>query len=98
MIDYSSIKGLLFNCCHPRSITEGLSQLDSFKKPFGGYGNTFTKLDTDFNVGHLRGVDEEITDKVYADIVKQWISMGATLIGGCCGVGPHYIKLLSKLL
>jgi S-methylmethionine-dependent homocysteine/selenocysteine methylase len=29
-------------------------------------------------------------------IVKEWVSAGATLIGGCCGLGPDAITQLDN--
>jgi S-methylmethionine-dependent homocysteine/selenocysteine methylase len=28
---------------------------------------------------------------------RQWQALGATVIGGCCGIGPEHIALLSQL-
>lgn len=31
-------------------------------------------------------------------IVKEWIDLGADIIGGCCGIGPEQIKAMSKII
>lgn len=40
--------------------------------------------------------DSSDTGKDYLKYVMQWISSGATVIGGCCGTTPQYIQTLSK--
>lgn len=32
----------------------------------------------------------------YADHVAEWIGLGARAVGGCCGLGPEYISVLSE--
>ncbi len=31
-------------------------------------------------------------------MVKEWMDLGADIIGGCCGVGPHQIKAMGKII
>lgn len=31
-------------------------------------------------------------------MVKEWMDLGADIIGGCCGIGPQQIKAMSKLI
>ena len=31
-------------------------------------------------------------------MVKEWMDLGADMIGGCCGVGPEQIKAMSKII
>ncbi|MAL70756.1 MAG: homocysteine S-methyltransferase, partial [Alteromonas sp.] len=28
---------------------------------------------------------------------KTWVAAGATIIGGCCGIGPEHIKAISDV-
>ncbi|WP_458775182.1 homocysteine S-methyltransferase family protein [Desulforhopalus sp. 52FAK] len=43
-------------------------------------------------------VRTDLTTSVYLDWVRQWVWDGATLIGGCCGIGPEHIADLCKKL
>jgi S-methylmethionine-dependent homocysteine/selenocysteine methylase len=36
--------------------------------------------------------------ETYADLSRQWIDAGATLIGGCCGTGPAHIAALREMI
>jgi len=31
-------------------------------------------------------------------MVKEWMSLGADIIGGCCGIGPEQIKAMGKII
>ena len=42
-------------------------------------------------------VDEILPDK-YLKEAKSWITNGARIIGGCCGIGPEHIAEISKLM
>ena len=38
--------------------------------------------------------EDQITPKVFQNEAKRWVSDGAQIIGGCCGVGPQLIQSL----
>lgn len=39
-----------------------------------------------------------ISPEDYAQEAKQWVALGAHIVGGCCGIGPAHIHLLKKVL
>jgi len=39
-----------------------------------------------------------ISPEAYASEARNWVSMGAEIIGGCCGIGPAHIRLLKEVL
>ena len=39
-----------------------------------------------------------ISPEDYLALAQQWVEMGAQMIGGCCGIGPEYIRLLKERL
>jgi S-methylmethionine-dependent homocysteine/selenocysteine methylase len=39
-----------------------------------------------------------ISPEDYLTFAQQWVEMGAQIIGGCCGIGPEYIRLLKERL
>ncbi len=94
--DYQ-IDALLFNCCDPRTITSALKLL-KFKGQVGGYANAFTKIPQDWEHGKFRQTDEKLTPEKYRKYVEQWIQNGATIVGGCCGIGPEYTQEISRSL
>ena len=94
------IDAMLLNCSFPEAMTVGLRFLRSFKLPYGGYANRFNsidKLDPGGTVDVLKA-REDIDEAGYAKIVSSWIDDGATIVGGCCEMGPDYISTIRDLL
>lgn len=85
----------LFNCTNPEAITEGIKVLRKLtNKPIGGYPNVF-------DVPHDWTLDNEIditpnnlSINKFKKYAYEWESLGASIIGGCCGIGPEYIKAI----
>ena len=93
--DYN-LQGLLFNCSFPETIAQGLNHLKDQPYPYGGYANGFTSVEPlkpGGTVDALAARKDLNADK-YAELVLQWIAQGATIVGGCCEVGPSYIAEL----
>jgi len=42
--------------------------------------------------------DHSISPDHYLRAARQWVEMGARIIGGCCAIGPDYIRLLKERL
>lgn len=91
---------LLVNCSTPEAVTTALEKLSSCAVPLGAYANGFTKITEGF-LGHNPTVAAlaartDLGPADYADFAAKWIGSGATLIGGCCEVGPAHIEELSR--
>ena len=91
---------ILLNCSPPEAITQGLPQIAAFGLPFGAYANGFTRISEGF-LGAAPTVDalEQRTDLspgTYAATVMGWIDAGATIVGGCCEIGPDHIAELAR--
>jgi homocysteine S-methyltransferase len=41
-------------------------------------------------------VFESVPSEAFVEYCRRWRQMGATLLGGCCGIGPEHIAALSK--
>ncbi|WP_137701034.1 homocysteine S-methyltransferase family protein [Marimonas lutisalis] len=93
---------VLINCSPPEAMAAGLEIVKTFGKPFGAYANGFTRISEDF-LKEAPTVDalEQRTDlgpKEYAAFAMGWIDQGATIVGGCCEVGPAHIAELARQL
>jgi S-methylmethionine-dependent homocysteine/selenocysteine methylase len=42
--------------------------------------------------------DGLVTPAAYLNHARQWVADGADIVGGCCGVGPQHMRLLSEAL
>lgn len=91
---------ILANCSVPEAIDAAMGVLATGDKPFGGYANGFTKISDGF-LGDKPTVDaltarQDLGPDVYARHAMSWIAQGATIVGGCCEVGPAHIARLAK--
>ena len=93
--------GFLFNCSFPEAIAEGIAYLkDQTHLPYGGYANAFSSVAPLKPGGTVDALQArtDVSKQTYAAQVLQWVSDGATIIGGCCEVGPDYIAHLQDVL
>lgn len=93
---------LLINCGKPEAVTVAVDVIKSCGKPFGAYANGFTKISQSFlqagaTVKEL-SARTDLTPDAYADFAEKWAKMGATMIGGCCEVGPAHIAEIARRL
>lgn len=95
------VDGYLFNCTHPEAIEVGLRELKTLtSKPIGCYPNRLNKvpdgwtLDNEITTG-LRG---DLPQHIYVASMLRCIDAGATIVGGCCGIGPSDIRALGERL
>ena len=89
---------VLINCSAPEAVTTAMPILARLGVPFGGYANGFEAAAELKPGGTVDGLKarESMTPERYADHVQHWIDAGATLIGGCCEIGPQHINALYR--
>ncbi|MEO0486551.1 MAG: homocysteine S-methyltransferase family protein [Pseudomonadota bacterium] len=91
---------LLLNCSRPEAISQGLPVIAEAGLPFGAYGNGFTGIVDDFNnddaTVDMLTARTDLGPAAYLEHAKHWASLGATMIGGCCEVGPAHIAALAQ--
>jgi homocysteine S-methyltransferase len=92
----------LANCSAPEAMAPALSVFATFGRPFGAYANGFTEITKDFlkpkPTVEALNARKDMTPETYADIVLGWVGQGATIVGGCCEIGPAHIKQISRRL
>ncbi|MEM9850406.1 MAG: homocysteine S-methyltransferase family protein [Pseudomonadota bacterium] len=93
---------LLINCATPEAVTVAVNVIKDCGKPFGAYANGFTEITQSFvQVGATvqeLSTRTDLTPEAYADFAEDWVRIGATIIGGCCEVGPAHIAELVRRL
>jgi S-methylmethionine-dependent homocysteine/selenocysteine methylase len=93
------VEALLVNCSIPDAVSAGVSELAVLTdRLVGGYANAFTEIPADITPGHTDQLitREDLSPPVYASFGEEWVARGATIIGGCCGIGPEHIAELSQ--
>lgn len=91
---------VLFNCCQPEVILQAIVEIKKLLPEhiqIGAYANAFPPQSSEATAND--GLDEvraDLNPDVYLKFAQAWKDVGATLIGGCCGIGPEHIAALSK--
>ncbi len=95
-----AVAAVLINCSRPEAVSDGLPVLAESGVPFGAFANGFTSISDSFReaaatVDRLE-VRKDLGPQEYADFAETWAGMGATIIGGCCEVGPAHIAEIAR--
>ena len=90
---------ILINCSRPEAVSTAVDIAAQFSRPFGAYANGFTNISQGF-LQEAPTVDalqerSDLSPAAYADFAMGWIDQGATIVGGCCEVGPNHIAELA---
>jgi S-methylmethionine-dependent homocysteine/selenocysteine methylase len=93
-------EAVLINCSLPEAVSVAVPIFAGQAFKLGAYANGFTGIAEGFNkIGATVDMLQARTDlgpDAYADFAEGWAASGATLIGGCCEVGPAHIRELSR--
>ena len=89
---------ILVNCTTPQSVLSGLEcarQVTSCR--IGGYPNRFKPVPEDWTLDDDQEIirDEGLTEETFVGWSKRFLEAGATYLGGCCGIGPSFIRALA---
>ena len=92
---------LLINCTTPDSISRAMPLLRARGIPYGAYANGFVEIPDDWE--EEGGVVQlssraDLPPEVYAGHAAGWIEAGASIVGGCCEIGPAHIARLRQLI
>ena len=95
-----SLSALLFNCSYPETISRGLDEIQHLEIPYGGYANAFSSVEALKPGGTVDALNtrQDLDEKTIVKHAMDWIEKGATIVGGCCEVGPSYIECLHNKL
>ncbi|MQB20352.1 homocysteine S-methyltransferase [Agrobacterium tumefaciens] len=101
----SGATALLFNCSKPEVMKAAVeTAATTFKEKdasleIGVYANAFEgeQGETAANEG-LHSTRADLTDDIYSRFACTWADAGATMIGGCCGIGAAHIHKVAGAL
>lgn len=100
----AGIAAMLFNCSQPEvmapavRVAAGIFARDAVETPIGVYANAFEPGDDEVANETLSEIRRDLDSASYGDWADQWVAAGASIIGGCCGIGVHHIHALSQRL
>lgn len=96
----SGAQAILFNCSQPEvmegAIVGALEQAGSLA--IGVYANAFPPQPKDAQANEtLSALRADLDPAGYSRWATKWLGAGATIVGGCCGIGPEHIAALAAL-
>jgi homocysteine S-methyltransferase len=102
MLDRHQPDAILINCSRPEAVSKGVEIISKFGFKFGAYANGFARISDGF-LQDSPTVDvleqrQDMSPNHYAEFAMDWVTLGATIVGGCCEVGPDHIKELAQRL
>jgi S-methylmethionine-dependent homocysteine/selenocysteine methylase len=110
-IDGSRLDALLFNCSQPEVMSDAIllaraardtvtARRAAPRTLIGVYANAFPLMDEEYAGanGDLFQLRQDITPGAYLAYASEWAGIGADIIGGCCGITPKHIEMLSQNL
>lgn len=96
---------VLFNCSQPEVMGAAVSEALRVREAAGAgaerlrvgvYANAFPPVqaaDAAANA-ELSDIRADLTPAAYQRWARDWVARGASIIGGCCGIGPEHIAML----
>lgn len=101
----SGASALLFNCSRPEVMGRAVEVASAVLCDIGStveigvYANAFEASEEDGAANAtLHDVRSDLTTDAYTRFACGWVDAGATLIGGCCGIGASHIHGLARTL
>lgn len=97
-------KAVLFNCSQPEVMAAALGvarqALENAQATveLGVYANAFPVMQVEEEGADttLHDIREDLGPDAYAKWADLWVAQGASIIGGCCGIGPEHIAELRR--
>ncbi len=94
-------KAVLFNCSQPEVMAPALEAARGTLAalgadiPLGAYANAFLPKNESAQANEdLSDLRTDLDPSGYLDFARDWVSSGAGIVGGCCGIGPEHIAAL----
>lgn len=95
---------VLFNCSQPEAMLAAvrearaeLARLGRDDVDVGVYANAFEpEAPSDTPYAAISEIRADLDPARYRGFAESWASAGATIIGGCCGIGPEHIHAVKE--
>ena len=97
-------EALLFNCSQPEAMRPALDAAHATLARLGSaastgvYANAFPPQRKDAQANEsVQPLRDDLSPPGYLEWVRRWVDSGATIVGGCCGIGPEHIEVLARM-
>ncbi|MGC4192772.1 MAG: homocysteine S-methyltransferase family protein [Thermomicrobiales bacterium] len=96
----AGVAALLFNCSEAEIMETAIRRVKDLAPNLevGVYANAFVPETKKMaaNTG-LCDIRDDLTPKAYLAFARRWVDAGATIVGGCCGIGTAHIARLREV-
>ena len=96
-LDPLGVDAILLNCAPPDDCAAGLRELTAARASSGSVATGIYPHVGRFDPPEWLFTDEYPPDRYLAE-ARGWVSMGARVVGGCCGTTPEHIATLAGAL
>lgn len=103
----SRAEALLFNCARPEYMGAAIAAANAVRAKIqssnialiGVYANAFEPRSNEYAANRdVCPTDDDVNTEVYSNSAIAWAAIGASIIGGCCGIGHEHIRELARVL
>jgi len=108
-IKHDNVLGIILACVSPENYEKNLKEIKKLGVPFGfklngfkttkpasGFINAFDQSKTG-NPSEFLGQRKDLTPEKIVKFAKTFKEAGATILGGCCELGPSHIRKIATL-
>jgi len=101
--------GVVVACVSPKAYEAAVKNLQQLNIPYGFKLNAFKEIPEGYTVASkdqwgnagnpttVLGVNTDLNESKFYEYVKRFKENGATILGGCCEIGPSHIREIAKL-
>ena len=102
--------GIITACVSPIAYELVKDELKTLNLPYGFKLNAFDKIPENYvvtssnswgeegNPNKILGINKDLNEKQFFNIVKNFMNEGATILGGCCEIKPSHIRAISEII
>ncbi len=95
---------------HPKAYELIKDEFKALTLPYGFKLNAFNKIPENYvvtsanswgsggNPNKILGINRDLNEEEFFNVVKKYMDDGATILGGCCEIKPSHIKAISQLI
>lgn len=88
-----------FNCSPPEVMEPAIAEAaEHTSLPIAVYANAFVLNNGEGANASLSELRDDMIPAAYTAWADRWIAAGATIVGGCCGIGSDHVSALSEHL
>ena len=96
----TKLSAIGINCCQFEVVDKALQEFKKFSIPFGVLPNGFKTIKPMMYGNNASTIEKriDVQPSMFVEYSIKWIKSGCKFVGGCCEIGPDFIRLLNNKL